>query len=138
MKAMVDTRYGPPEALKYTEVKKPAVGGDEVLVEVHASSLNFGDVALLKGSPFVACAFNATSLFLGPLISKREGKKIVSLIHKNNTADLIVKKELFETGKVVSIIDSCYPLSELPEAVRHFEAGDPRGKVVITMEKNDE
>jgi NADPH:quinone reductase-like Zn-dependent oxidoreductase len=38
-----------------------------------------------------------------------------------------------ETGKVVSVIDSCYPLSELADGVRHWEEGNARGKIVITM-----
>jgi D-arabinose 1-dehydrogenase-like Zn-dependent alcohol dehydrogenase len=88
---------------------------------------------LNPGGTYVACAFNATSLFLGPVISRSSGKKIVSLIHKQNVADLLVLKELFETGKVVSIIDDCYPLNELPAAVRHFDEGNARGKIVITM-----
>ncbi|MFL7840284.1 MAG: NAD(P)-dependent alcohol dehydrogenase [Candidatus Promineifilaceae bacterium] len=83
---------------------------------------------------YVACAFNATSLFLGPLISRTGNKKIVSLIHKPNTADLLVIKELFEESKIVSVIDSCFPLAELATAVRHWEEENPRGKVVITVE----
>ncbi len=318
MKAMVYTEYGPPEVLDFKEIKKPALAADEVLVEVHASSLNYGDVALLKGSPFVvrfssgirkpkhqilggdvagrvaaagrdvrlfqpgdevyadngrfgfgayaeyvavpeealvmkpsnatfaqaaavpqaavvalqglrdsgqiqsgqsvlingasggigpyavqiarafgaevtavcstpnldlarsigadhvfdytredftkgaqqydlifdivanrsvseyaralkphgtyvACAFNATSLILGPVISKTGDKKVTSLVHKPNREDLVVLKELIEAGKVVSVIDSCYPLDQLDEAVRHWEQGNPRGKVVITV-----
>jgi len=53
MKAMVYTEYGAPEVLQFREVEKPSPANDEILVEVRASSLNFGDVALLKGSPFV-------------------------------------------------------------------------------------
>jgi 2-desacetyl-2-hydroxyethyl bacteriochlorophyllide A dehydrogenase len=90
--------------------------------------------ALKPHGTYVACAFNATSLFLGPLISRTGDKKIVSLVHKPNVADLLVMKELFEEGKVVSIIDSCFPLDELAAAVRHWEEGNPRGKVVITVE----
>jgi NADPH:quinone reductase-like Zn-dependent oxidoreductase len=318
MKAMVYTKYGPPEVLDFKEIKKPALAADEVLVEVHASSLNYGDVALLKGSPFVvrfssgirkpkhqilggdvagrvaaagrdvrlfqpgdevyadngrfgfgayaeyvavpeealvmkpsnatfaqaaavpqaavvalqglrdsgqiqsgqsvlingasggigpyavqiarafgaevtavcstpnldlarsigadhvfdytredftkgpqqydlifdivanrsvseyarvlkphgtyvACAFNATSLILGPVISKTGDKKVTSLVHKPDREDLVVLKELIEAGKVVSVIDSCYSLDQLDEAVRHWEQGNPRGKVVITV-----
>ena len=54
MKANVYTEYGPPEVLKYTEVEMPSVGEDEVLVKIEASSINFGDAARVKGSPFVA------------------------------------------------------------------------------------
>lgn len=40
MKAMVYTRYGPPEVLQLQEVEKPVPGDDQVLVEVRAASLN--------------------------------------------------------------------------------------------------
>jgi NADPH:quinone reductase-like Zn-dependent oxidoreductase len=48
--------------------------------------------------------------------------------------DLIVLKELIEAGKVTSVIDRTYPLSETPEAVRYVEQGHARGKVVITVQ----
>jgi len=53
MKAMVYTQYGPPDVLKLTEVAKPAPKDGEVLVKVHASSVTFGDLAVLKGEPFM-------------------------------------------------------------------------------------
>jgi NADPH:quinone reductase-like Zn-dependent oxidoreductase len=52
MKAIVYTEYGSPEVLEYKEVEKPAPGEDEVLVKVHAASLNAGDWAMLRGEPF--------------------------------------------------------------------------------------
>jgi NADPH:quinone reductase-like Zn-dependent oxidoreductase len=42
-------------------------------------------------------------------------------------------KELIEAGKVIPVIDRCYPLSETAEAIRYLEAGHARGKVVITV-----
>jgi NADPH:quinone reductase-like Zn-dependent oxidoreductase len=54
MKAIVCTRYGPPEALRLAEVDKPVPGDDEVLVEVHASSVTWATVALVTGKPLVA------------------------------------------------------------------------------------
>ena len=45
-------------------------------------------------------------------------------------------KELLESGKVVPVIDGCYPLSKTPEAFRYFEKVHAKGKVVITMEQN--
>jgi len=53
MKAMVYTLYGPPNVLKLTEVAKPAPKDGEVLVKVRASSVTFGDLAVLKGEPFM-------------------------------------------------------------------------------------
>jgi NADPH:quinone reductase-like Zn-dependent oxidoreductase len=44
-------------------------------------------------------------------------------------------KELLKAGKVTPVIDRCYPLSEVAEAIRYFEEGHARGKVVITVEQ---
>ena len=45
--------------------------------------------------------------------------------------------ELFEVGKVIPVIDKRYPLRETPEALRYFGEGYARGKVVITVERED-
>jgi len=55
MKAIVYTKYGPPDdVLELKEVEKPTPKDDEVLVEVHASSVNFNNLANVKGKPLVA------------------------------------------------------------------------------------
>jgi NADPH:quinone reductase-like Zn-dependent oxidoreductase len=46
---------------------------------------------------------------------------------------LVVMKELIEAGKVTPVIDRTFPLSEVPEAMRHLETGQARGKIVVTM-----
>ncbi len=53
MKAIVYTRYGPPEVLRLEEVEKPAPRGDEVLVRVRAVSLNKLDHIMMRGEPFI-------------------------------------------------------------------------------------
>jgi NADPH:quinone reductase-like Zn-dependent oxidoreductase len=55
----------------------------------------------------------------------------------NNQEDLAILEELFAAGKVVPVIDRTYPLSEVPEAIRYLEEGHARGKVVITLEQNN-
>ena len=49
MKAIVYTKYGTPEVLQIKEVEKPNPKDDEVLVRVHAVSLNDWDFGLLHG-----------------------------------------------------------------------------------------
>ena len=53
MKAMMYTQYGTPDVLKLEEVEKPALKDDEVLIKVQASSVTFGDLAAVKGEPFM-------------------------------------------------------------------------------------
>jgi NADPH:quinone reductase-like Zn-dependent oxidoreductase len=51
MKAVVYTRYGPPEVLRLTDVDTPVPKDNEVLVKVHAVSLNASDWEALRGKP---------------------------------------------------------------------------------------
>jgi len=76
-------------------------------------------------------------LFLGPWIGRITGKRIRILAVHPNLEDMVYITELCEAGKVVPVIDRRYPLSEVPEALRYFGEGHARGKVVITVEHNN-
>ena len=52
MKAIVYTQYGSPDVLQLKEVDKPAPKDDEVLIKVHAASINSWDWDMLTGRPF--------------------------------------------------------------------------------------
>lgn len=53
MKAMVQTRYGPPDVLELKELERPTPRDDEVLVKVYAASINEWDWGRLRGTPLV-------------------------------------------------------------------------------------
>lgn len=55
-----------------------------------------------------------------------------------NKEDLATLKELVESGKVTPVIDRTYPLSETAEAIGYLGEGHARGKVVITVEHENE
>ncbi len=51
--------------------------------------------------------------------------------------DLVVLRDLMAAGKLTPVIDRTYKLSETAEAMRYFEEGHARGKVVITVERDN-
>jgi NADPH:quinone reductase-like Zn-dependent oxidoreductase len=54
MKAIVQDRYGPPDVLTLRDVDKPVPADNEVLVRVHAASVNARDWHVMRGDPYVA------------------------------------------------------------------------------------
>lgn len=60
-----------------------------------------------------------------------------NLLAKPNHADLAFMKDLMESGKVKPVIDRCYQLNEVPEAIRYLEEGHAQGKVIISVAQNN-
>ncbi|MEA1997597.1 MAG: NAD(P)-dependent alcohol dehydrogenase [Gemmatimonadota bacterium] len=71
------------------------------------------------------------AFLLSPFM-RQQGSMHVS---KSNNKDLIILKELIESGKITPVIDRTYPFSETPEAVDYVGDEHARGKVVITVEQ---
>ena len=94
--------------------------------------------ALAPGGHYVATGGEMAQVFqpmlLGPWLSTG-GRKLTNLAMKPNIKDLAFIKDLIEAGKVKPVIDKCFPLSELPEALRYYGGGRSRGKVVVTVEQ---
>ena len=57
MKAVVYERYGPPEVLRIADVERPVLSPDEILVRVHASTVNRTDCGWRGAKPFFARVF---------------------------------------------------------------------------------
>jgi NADPH:quinone reductase-like Zn-dependent oxidoreductase len=96
--------------------------------------------ALKPEGTYVVAGGSMFQLFQAALQGRRTSKTgsrkayVVSLVQSQK--DLVFMKELLESGKVVPVIDGCYPLRQTAEAFRYYEKEHPRGKVVITMEEN--
>src|SRR6266705_3044393 len=72
------------------------------------------------------------------LLSRFVRQKFVGYGTKLDKEDLKLLSDLMQTGKVTPVIDRTYKLSETAEAMRYFEEGHARGKVVIIVEQGEQ
>jgi NADPH:quinone reductase-like Zn-dependent oxidoreductase len=67
---------------------------------------------------------------VGPFVSQKLGFFIADM----RQADLNTLAQLAAAGKLTSVIDKRYPLSDTAAAIGYVEEGHARGKVVITVD----
>jgi NADPH:quinone reductase-like Zn-dependent oxidoreductase len=61
-------------------------------------------------------------------------QKLLGILAKRSQDDLNLMAELLATGTIKPVIDRCYGLREVPDAIRYLENGHARGKVVIKLQ----
>ena len=115
---------------------------DIIVDTVARRSLSAYKRILNPGGLFVMVGGSRSAIFqaafLGPLYSQDENKHLgLNLWSKPyNKEDMDFLEELFEAGDVVPVIDRCYPLRKVPDAMRYLEEGLALGKVVISIESD--
>jgi NADPH:quinone reductase-like Zn-dependent oxidoreductase len=67
------------------------------------------------------------------VISPFIGQRVRQLSAKVARGDLLVLKELIEARKLRPVVERTYTLSDVPSAIRGWEAGHARGKTVIVV-----
>ncbi|MDP1678203.1 MAG: NAD(P)-dependent alcohol dehydrogenase [Bacteroidota bacterium] len=72
MKAVICTKYGPPEVLQIKEVEKPFPKNNEVLIKVHATTAHIGDTKIRRLEPGLG---PVTDFFFKPLMRMMLGFK---------------------------------------------------------------
>ena len=107
------------------------------LIFDNASNRSLSDYkrALKPGGIHVMVGGKSFNIFKSLLVSMFGSRKFVLLLHKANKG-LDIMKQLFESGKVMPVIDKSYSLSEVADAMRYFAEGHAKGKVVIIIEHN--
>jgi NADPH:quinone reductase-like Zn-dependent oxidoreductase len=109
------------------------IGGNSTLSRLRRA-LAFRGTLVITGGEGGGRWLGGTDRQLRALILSRfVDQKLGTFISKENHEDLLVLKELIESGKVTPVIDRIYPLAEAPEAIRYLEEGHAQGKVVITV-----
>jgi len=64
-------------------------------------------------------------------------QQLVGILAKRRKEDLELLSQLMTSGDITPVIDRCYNLSEVPQAMRYLEEGHACGKVVITMQEHN-
>ena len=108
-------------------------------VQAHHSIIDYKRALSANGIFVMAGGSSALAsqlLLLGPLMSMMGSQKLGLLMHKPDANDLDIMKTLIEAGKTEPVIDKSYPLSEVAEAVRYYEVGGFKGKIVITIRED--
>lgn len=115
MKAAVRRTYGPPEVLRVEDVQTPTPDDDEVLIRVHAASVNLGDWELLTATPLYTTV-------LATLFAPRPRHRVVSWIE----GDTSVRRKRGPFGPKYTILgcDVAGRVEAVGEDVIRFRPGD--------------
>ena len=109
------------------------IGGNSTLSRLRRALASRGTLVIVGGEGGGRWLGGTDRQLRAMMLSPFVGQKLGTFVNKENHEDMLVLKELIESGKITPVIDRIYPLSEVPEAIRYLEGGHARGKVVITV-----
>jgi len=103
MKAVICTKYGPPEVLQFNEVEKPMPKDNEVLVKIKATTVHIGDTKVRRLEPGLGAV---SDFFFKPLMRLMVGfngprKKILGMELAGEIEAVGKDVKLFKTGDAV-------------------------------------
>jgi NADPH:quinone reductase-like Zn-dependent oxidoreductase len=127
---------GADHVIDYTKQNFTKMGQkyDLILDTIGNHSLSAYRRALTSDGMCISVGFSTIfHMFRIKLFGNRGGQPIISVRAKRAKSDLLIIKEMLETGKIKAVIDKCYSFSEIPDAIRYLETSRARGKVVITL-----
>ena len=110
------------------------MGGNRPLSRLRRSLTPRGTLVLVGGEGggrWIGSAMGRSlrAMLLSPFVTQ----KLRMIFATARRGDLQTLAELVNGGKVTPIIDTTYPLSEVPNAIRHLATGQARGKLAIAL-----
>ena len=108
------------------------IGGNSRLARLRRALAPKGTLVIVGGEgggKWIGMSRQIRALALSPF----RGQRLTTFVSKQRQADLEALSRFIEAGQVAPIIGRTYPLAEVPDAMRHLEAGHARGKIAITI-----
>ena len=113
------------------------IGGNPALSRLRRALTPTGTAVIVGGESGGSWTGGFGRSLRAPLLSPFVGQRLAMLASKERASDLERLVPLIEAGQVTPSIDRTYPLERVPDAMRHLEAGDVRGKVAITVSQGE-
>ncbi len=114
------------------------IGGNPSLSRLRRALTPTGTAVLVGGEEGGNVTGGFGRALRAPLVSLFVRQRLAMLASKERATDLDRLAEYLEAGSVRPTIDRTYRLDQVPDAMRHLEAGDVRGKVAITIPTHTE
>ncbi len=128
---------GADEVIDYTKKDFTETGQQyDVVVDAVGKSSFFSCKKILKPRGIyisTELGYLSQNIFLALLTPLFRGKKVLFPIPKDTKEDIVLIKELMESGEYKAVIDRTYPFEQIVEATRYVETRQKVGNVVITV-----
>ena len=106
----------------------------DLIVDAVAKSTFSDCIPILKpNGRYVTTAFSPGLALKAKMV--RGNKKMIPMLASPEKNDLILLRDLLESGKLKPVIDRCYTLDQVPDAIRYLEEGHVKGKLIIKVKE---
>lgn len=106
----------------------------DLIVDAVAKSTFSDCKPILKpNGRYVTTAFSPGLALKAKMV--RGNKKMIPMLASPEKNDLILLRDLLESGKLKPVIDRCYTLDQVPDAIRYLEEGHVKGKLIINVKE---
>jgi NADPH:quinone reductase-like Zn-dependent oxidoreductase len=109
------------------------IGGNASLTRLRKALSPTGTVAIVGGETGGRWLGGFDRMLRAPMLSPFVSQDLRSVTASENSADMLVLRDMIEAGQVTPVIERSYALVDTPNAIRHVEQGKARGKVVISI-----
>ena len=109
------------------------IAGNPTLSRLRRALAPTGTAVIVGGEQGGSLTGGLDRQFRAAALSRLVRQRLTFFVSKERGSDLERLAELIEAGKMTPSIDRTFSLDQVPEAMRHLEAGNARGKIAISV-----